>query len=136
MPNLIPENTWNSIKKLADPEVREMAGIHPENIYLFPNAQNSLFHVSGWRCVQSVCKQAKLSKRINATQMRHRVSTIYAGMDVPEADRQAFYRHMGHSEEINRNVYQCPLATQEITTVGKFLDELDTGKYELQCYCE
>ena len=28
---------------------------------------------------------------------------------------------MGHSETINKNVYQCPLAVQEVTQVGKFL---------------
>ncbi|GFO41921.1 hypothetical protein PoB_006842600 [Plakobranchus ocellatus] len=32
-----------------------------------------------------------------------------------------FYRHMGHSEANNKNVYQCPLAVNEITRVGHFL---------------
>lgn len=130
VPNLIPENTWNAINKLVDPQIRLAAGVHPENNYVFPNVQRSLFHTSGWKCVESVCKQAGVSKRINATQMRHRVSTIYAALHMSDIDRQAFYRHMGHSEEINRNVYQCPLGTQEITRVGKFLDELDSGKYD------
>ena len=32
---------------------------------------------------------------------------------------------MGHSESINRNVYQCPMAIKEITTVGKMLSNID-----------
>ena len=32
---------------------------------------------------------------------------------------------MGHSESINQNVYQCPLAIQEITRVGSFFDDID-----------
>lgn len=128
VPNLIPNDTLKAIRKLADPVVREQSGVNKLNTYLFPSIKNSLFHVSGWKCVNNICKQADLSKHINATQMRHRMSTIYAGLDIPEHQRQAFYRHMGHSEEINKNIYQCPLATQEITIVGKFLDTIDTGE--------
>ena len=32
---------------------------------------------------------------------------------------------MGHSDEINENVYQCPLAIKEITSVGGFLQTID-----------
>ena len=44
-------------------------------------------------------------------------------MDVPEDKREAFYRHMGHSEKINKDVYQAPLALNEVTQVGKYLLE-------------
>ncbi|RUS79961.1 hypothetical protein EGW08_012262 [Elysia chlorotica] len=33
---------------------------------------------------------------------------------------------MGHSEAINRNVYQCPMAIHEITRVGKMLSHIDS----------
>ncbi|GFO28875.1 hypothetical protein PoB_005538000 [Plakobranchus ocellatus] len=42
-------------------------------------------------------------------------------MDFPAENREMFYRHMGHSKAINKNLYQCPLAVNEITRVGKFL---------------
>ena len=34
---------------------------------------------------------------------------------------------MGHSESINKNVYQCPIAIREITEVGQFLDKIDNS---------
>ena len=55
-----------------------------------------------------------------ADKFRHRVSTLYAQLELPTEQRDIFYRHMGHSETINKNVYQCPLAVQEVTQVGKF----------------
>ncbi|XP_063419444.1 uncharacterized protein LOC134702479, partial [Mytilus trossulus] len=125
LPTLIPKDSWKAIQKLTDPQIRQMAGVKPSNIYVFPNIKGSNFHVNGWNSVNKVCKQAGLTKEINATQMRHYMSTVFANLDVPETDRQAFYRHMGHSEEINKNVYQCPLAVQEITKVGKFLYLMD-----------
>jgi hypothetical protein len=60
--------------------------------------------------------------------MRHRVSTLYAGTDVPEADRQYFYKHMGHSASINANIYQAPLAESEILKVGRHLITMDGGQ--------
>ena len=59
---------------------------------------------------------------LTATKYRHRASTRYALQDVPEKDRSIFYKHMGHSQEINTNVYQCPLAVKEFTSVGSYLD--------------
>ena len=32
---------------------------------------------------------------------------------------------MGHSESINRNVYQCPMALLEITKVGEMFSKID-----------
>ena len=60
-----------------------------------------------------------------ADKFKHRASTLFALTEVPEEKRHAFYKHMGHSQQINRDVYQCPLAVKEVTQVGKFLDTLD-----------
>ena len=60
--------------------------------------------------------------------MRHRISTLYAALDVSENERQLFYRHMGHSGNINPNVYQTPLAEAEILKVGSQLQLMD-GHY-------
>ena len=38
---------------------------------------------------------------------------------------------MGHSEGINRDVYQRPLALKEITEVGSFLNTLDKGASQM-----
>ena len=63
---------------------------------------------------------AELDDSITATQTRHYVSTVYAGLEIPDEEWKQFYEHMGHSETINKNVYQSPLAIKEVTQVGRF----------------
>ena len=65
-----------------------------------------------------------------ADKYRHRASTLFALTEVPEEKRHAFYKHMGHSQQINRDVYQCPLAVKEVTQVSTFLDALDQETHE------
>ena len=65
-----------------------------------------------------------------ADKFRHRASTLFALTEVPEEKRHAFYKHMGHSQQINRDVYQCPLAVKEVTQVSTFLDTLDQETHE------
>ncbi|XP_052059028.1 uncharacterized protein LOC127699762 [Mytilus californianus] len=125
LPILIPEDTWKAMTKLTDQQIRQAAGVKQTNLYVFPNIKDSNFHVCGWKSVNKICKKAELSKRINATQMRHYMSTVFANLEVADATKEAFYRHMGHSEEVNKHVYQCPLAIQEITKVGKFFYQFD-----------
>lgn len=57
--------------------------------------------------------------------MRHHVSTLYAGIEMSETDRQLFYKHMGHSGAINENVYQATGAEAEIIKVGSNLTAMD-----------
>ena len=129
VPVLIPLDTYEAVKKLADPESREQAGVRKENPYLFPSTQDSDCHISGWHAIHSIAKQAGVANiaLITATKMRHRISTLYASQDIPESQRHVFYKHMGHSENINKNVYQSPLALMEITHVGKHLSNFDNG---------
>lgn len=125
VPVLVPPDLVEGLNYLEDSTIRKESGVHDLNKFLFPSTRSSLDHASGWHCVKKVVTAARLSTNITATQMRHRASTLYAQMDVPEIDRQAFYGHMGHSSEINKNVYQCPLAIQEVTRVGKYLASID-----------
>lgn len=66
---------------------------------------------------------------LTATKNRHRISTIYASLDIPRNDGRFFYDHMGHSEQINKDIYQAPLALMEVIKVGKSLKQIDDGKY-------
>lgn len=125
---LILNDCWKALLKLCDNEIRKQAGIHPENTYVFPLTQLSKRHVSGWKAVHECCAMANLENMITATGMRHYVATLYAGLDMSESDRESFYAHMGHSASINKNVYQSPLAQQAISKIGKFLEDVDTGK--------
>lgn len=41
-------------------------------------------------------------------------------MDVPEDERTFFfYKHMGHSADINHDIYQAPLAVYEVLKIGR-----------------
>ena len=126
VPVLFPKDTLEPITKLL--VERNNCSIHPENVYLFPNTKNSLDHASGYHCLKSAVKQVPNLIKPNlliADKFRHQVSTIFASFELPTQQQHSFIRHMGHSESINRNVYQCPMALQEITKVGKLLSKID-----------
>ena len=52
------------------------------------------------------------------------LTELFASMDVPEKDRELFYTHMGHSKDINKNVYQSPLSIMGLTMLGPKLMEI------------
>ena len=94
---------------------------------MFPCTQKSDTHVGGWHAVKRICLDANIedSDRLTATKMRHRVSTLYASIDMPENERHFFYKHLGHSADINANIYQAPPVESKILKVGKHLLKLD-----------
>jgi len=126
VPVLIPNDTVLPMQILADTSIREMASVFSVNAYMFP-VVTSDSHVSGWHAVNRTCINACIEKpeSLTATKMRHRVSTVYAGLEVPDSERQLFYKHMGHSAEVNIKVYQAPLAEQEICHIGRTLKYMD-----------
>ena len=64
---------------------------------------------------------------LTASKQRHRISTIYAALEMPEAEREHFYKHMGHSKSMNLGTYQYPLPLLEMTKVGRHLKAIDEG---------
>ena len=109
VPVLITEDTVGPITRLLSERIN--CNVPENNQYLFPNTGNSNDHVSGYYCLKSVvdtCSGLKRPELLIADKFRHRVSTIFANLEVPEEQRQLFYSHMGHSEQMNKNVYQCP----------------------------
>ena len=98
VPIFIPVEIKPAIRFLINPLVRSSLGIPAENKFLFA--------------------------RTTATRNRHLVSTIFAAKDVPIVVRNRFYEHMGLSEAINRDVYQCP-SVGLLLTAGKQLDSID-----------
>ena len=128
VPVLFPKDTIPAIEKLV--EIRAECGIAENNPFLFPNTESSLDHVIGSTSIKSVVDKLvdklKSPHLMTADKFRHRAATLFAQMDLPQEKRDIFYRHMGHSEQINKDVYQCPLAIREIREVGSFLKEIDT----------
>ncbi|RUS68728.1 hypothetical protein EGW08_023510, partial [Elysia chlorotica] len=136
VPVIIPKDTLEPITKLI--LERETCGVHPDNRFLFPNTQNSLDHASGYHCLRAVVRDVpnlKAPHLLIADKFRHMVSTIFASLELPEEQRNVFIRHMGHSEAVNRNVYQCPMAVREVTRVGQFLSTIDKG-HQSTSYCQ
>ena len=58
---------------------------------------------------------------------------MYVMLDLPEEERELFYKHMGHSKTINETVYQVPPALMEVLKVGRNLVAIDEGM-RYQCY--
>ncbi|XP_057311957.1 uncharacterized protein LOC130649644 isoform X1 [Hydractinia symbiolongicarpus] len=132
---LFPNDTTSAMKRLVDPKFRIKAGIDKNNDFVFASTQLSSLNVSGWHALKEVCKKLELTnvEIINATTNRHRVSTLYAALDLPQQERQLFYAHMGHSESMNKDIYQAPLALMGVTKIGKQLINLhasDNGHIE------
>jgi hypothetical protein len=125
VPLLIPKDCWQAMQILTDPEIRRGAQIYDNNKFAFPSMMHSKNHATGWVAVHNLCRKAGLEQSISATDMRHYVATTYALLDVSPNDREMFYKHLGHSQQMNEHVYQCPPAMKTITTVGKFLNQLE-----------
>ena len=133
VPVLIPKDCVPAFKMLCDVNVRFSAGVNSNNKFVFPSTRNSLDHTSGWHAVQYVASEANVRNNVCATAMRHCASTLYASLDISSEKREAFYRHMGHSSDINKNVYQCPITPQEITRVGICFADIDGLTVSSKC---
>ena len=127
VPILIPVDMLTALNLLV--KVRPECAVDSRNPYLFATTKSSDGHADGWQSVRATCMKAGISHpdKLTATKMRHRASTFYALLDLPENERRAFYSHMGHSRAINETVYQCPPSVMEVTKVGRYLEDLDNG---------
>ena len=129
VPLLIVDDCWKALDILTNTEHRKQANVYSENKFVFPLTRFSTGHVFGWQAVERCCHMAGLDNSFTATSMRHYVATVYAGMEVSDEERKGFYDHMGHTEAINKDVYQSPLAVKEDMQVGQVLYQLDKGKH-------
>lgn len=85
---LIPEDTVPALRQLSDKKIREDSGVSPSNQFVFASTQLSEYDASGWHALKDICSGLKLEKPdlLNATKNRHRVSTLYAALELPERD--------------------------------------------------
>ena len=47
---------------------------------------------------------------------------LFASEELPDNERELFFRHMGHSRDINEQIYQVPPAIREVTKKGIQVD--------------
>ncbi len=97
VPVLFPHDTLRGLEILTDNTVRNLVGVNEGNKYIFANTANSLDHVGGWAAINKMCLNAGVKKPelLTATRTRHRISTRYAELDVPENDKHFFLQAHG-----------------------------------------
>ena len=118
-PVIFPPELLSAMKFLTKEEVRKDANVHPNSQYIFASTQSSVSHASGWHCINDILKKLSLSGALNATKNRHRVASLLAKLKLSEQEKDLIYKHFGHSEKINQNVYQAPPGSQQVRNTGK-----------------
>ena len=109
---IIPLDVVEAVRVLV--RYREKQDIRANNIFVFAT-KHSKSHCSGWHAVRDVCVKGRVT--INATRNRHRLSTIYASLDMTPEHQKVFLDHIGHEAAINRDNYQCPIGLKEVIKV-------------------
>ncbi|GFN81847.1 histone-lysine N-methyltransferase setd8-a [Plakobranchus ocellatus] len=88
VPVLFPKDTLGPISKFL--EERSNCNVAEENIFLFPNTGLSIDHASGHHCLKTVvysCPNLQQPHLLIADKFRHRVSTLFAQLDLPAENR-------------------------------------------------
>jgi chorismate mutase len=124
VPVLVPVDLITPISILN--RDRKAFGIKEDNVYLFAT-RNGDSHCSGWHAVSEVCQRSNIKLPVNATGMRHRLSSIFASLDMSSKDQKIFLDHMGHDMNINKENYQCPPGVRAVCVMGKVLMDADKG---------
>ena len=104
VPIIFSPDTVPAIRLLCDPSIREQVDVRADSPYIFASILQSEDEVYGCHAVNRMCKMIKSQlaniKTLFATANRHHVSTLFAVSDMPRKERQLFYKHMGHYEDI------------------------------------
>lgn len=137
VPVFFPEDTIEGMKLLTKSEVRKEAGVSNKNIYVFASGQNSDKHFSGWHSLTNTCEKLPIQEksRLTGTTNRHRLSTLLAGLNLTDLERDMVYKHFGHSKDMNEKVYQAPAGNIQLATTGSYLAEIDKGILSFLYFC-
>ena len=128
IPILIPVDCIPLINKIISS--RNYMPINPKNQFVFANnGRTSTDPCRGWDTIREVVIHAgiKNPSRITATKIRHKMSTDYTLLELTKAEKDAFFKHMGHAQWISENIYQCPPDYLEICRIGRILNAADKG---------
>lgn len=103
-------------------EVRKQVGINESNDFVFASTRSSK-NCSGFHDLLYYSNKAGVNLR--STQIRHYISTLRAeSLQNSNTEDNVFLEHMGHSKEINHQVYQVPRGKETIENVGSFLESI------------
>ena len=93
VPLIFPPDTVPSIEKLVDPKIRIISGVLKSNNYVFPSTRQSELSAMKVICNLFPLKNPNIS---TATCFQHRISALFAALDVPQHDKELFYNHTRH----------------------------------------
>ena len=127
VPVIFPGDTIAGMKYVTNPNIRLEAGVNLRNNYIFPSTQNSLGHASGWLEVNDILLRLNKKGAINATRNRHRVASLLAKFHLSQKEKDLIFQHFGHSEHMNKNVYQAPPGSQQLQSTGRLLSEISSN---------
>jgi hypothetical protein len=109
---------------------REMAGIHPENLYLFPRSNfNSKEPIRSTDVLRKYAKEANLCKaeNITSTKLRKHIATVSQVLNLSRHDLETMAEFMGHDIDIHRSFYRLPQETIQVVKMGRLLSAFDNG---------
>ena len=127
VPVIFPPQSIKAMKYLTNAEVRRNCGIHKNNPYIFASTKNSLSHASGWHSINDILTRLSKKGAINATKNRHRIATMLAKLELSEQERQLIFKHFGHSQRMNENVYQSAPGSLQLKSTGQQLLSIHTS---------
>ena len=119
---IIPNNLKPLLQFLINDDVRKEASVYKSNKLAFPST-NSNLAVSGYHEFRILCLELNIT--VASSKVRHFMSTIKEKYFPNTENGELWVEHMGHSKEINKNVYQTPRAAQTVKQVGFILGEID-----------
>ena len=94
-----------AFKYLVNLEIRLKLGISPNNDFLFTN-KHCKANISIRSRFEKTCVESGLEHMLKATDVRQCVSTFLTE-DMTDDEREVFFKFMGHSRDISKNVYSC-----------------------------
>ena len=92
VPVWVYKDCISGLKLLMDVEVRKQAGVLESNVYVFANTEQSPYHVLGWDAIHKMCINSQVDRPDlrTASKQRHRISNIYASLEVTDTDHDFF----------------------------------------------
>ena len=79
----------------SEPSILKPKPKHPLSVHVRAG-------ISGWHESCKVCLEANVVNRVC-----HQAATVHVSSDFCESDRETFYKHLGHSKDIDLKVYHC-----------------------------
>lgn len=125
VPILIPNDLLSAIQVIRSD--RHKFGVREDNPFLFATENDPSSYCAGWHAVAEVCGKTDI-RMSSETKMRHRLSSIYASLDMSPENQEIFLLLMRHEElQVDRENHQNPLGTYSEIMMGRSQSSVDEG---------